>query len=69
VAAIIVLDVFIGIIALIGLIATLNQIRAQRKRARAKGVVMVIDRLTPRRKNLARLQVDLRMVGRLCATR
>ena len=62
-AAIIVLDVFIGIIALIGLIGTLNQIRAQRKRARAKGVVMVIDRLTPRRKNLARLQVDLRMVG------
>lgn len=62
-AAIIVLDVFLGIIALLGLIATWNQLRARRQRARAKGVVMVIDRLTPRRKNLARLEVNLRMVG------
>jgi hypothetical protein len=63
VAAIIVLDVFLGIIALLGLIAAWNQLRARRKKARAKGVVVVIDRLTPRRKNLARLEVNLRMVG------
>ena len=62
-AAIIVLDVFLGIIALLGLIATWNQLRARRKVARAKGAVMVIDRLTPRRKNLARLEVNLRVVG------
>jgi hypothetical protein len=63
VAAIIVLDVFVGIIALLWLIATWNQLRARRKNARAKGVVIVIDRLAPRRKNLARLEVNVRMVG------
>jgi hypothetical protein len=63
VAAIIVLDVFVGIIAVLGLIALGNQLRAQRRKPHAKGVVMVIDRLTPRRKNLARLEVSLRMVG------
>jgi hypothetical protein len=63
VAAIIVLDVFLGIIALLALIATWYLIRAQRRKARAQGVAMVIDRLTPRRKNVARLQVNLRMVG------
>jgi hypothetical protein len=63
VAAIIVLDVFLGIIALLALIATWNQLRARRRIARAKGVVMVIDRLTPRRKSLARLEVNLRVVG------
>jgi hypothetical protein len=50
VAAIIVLDVFIGIIALLALIATWYLIRAQRRKARAQGVAMVIDRPTPRRK-------------------
>jgi hypothetical protein len=63
VAAIIVLDAFLGIIALLALIATWSLLRAQRRRARAQGVVMVIDRLAPRRKNVARLQVNLRMVG------
>jgi len=63
VAAIIVLDVFIGIIAVVGLIALANQLRAQRKNPHAKGVVMVIDRLTPRRKSLARIEVRLRMAG------
>jgi hypothetical protein len=63
VAAIIVLDVFVGIIAVLGLIALANQLRAQHKKLRAKGVVMVIDRLTPRRKSLARLEVRLRMAG------
>ena len=62
-AIFIVLDVFLGIIALLGLIAIWNQLRARRKKARAKGVVLVIERLTPRRKNLARLEVNLRMVG------
>jgi hypothetical protein len=63
VAAIIVLDVFLGIIALLALIATWNQLRARRRIPGAKGVVMVIDRLTPRRKSLARLEVNLRVVG------
>jgi hypothetical protein len=63
VAAIIVLDVFVGIIAVLGLIALVNRLRAQHKNPHAKGVVIVIDRLTPRRKNLARLEVRLRMAG------
>jgi hypothetical protein len=63
VAAIIVLDVFVGIIAVLGLIAVANQLRTHRRKRHAKGVVMVIDRLTPRRKSLARLEVSLRMVG------
>jgi hypothetical protein len=62
-AIFIVLDVFLGIIALLVLIATWNQLQARRRKARAKGVVMVIDRLTPRRKSLARLEVNLRVVG------
>ena len=62
-AAIIVLDVFVGIIAVLGLIALVNRLRAQHKNPHAKGVVIVIDRLTPRRKNLARLEVRLRMAG------
>ena len=62
-AAIIVLDVFVGIIAVLGLIALVNQLRAQHKNPHAKGVVIVIDRLTPRRKSLARLEVRLRMAG------
>ena len=62
-AAIIVLDVFVGIIAVLGLIALANQLRAQHKKKYAKGVVMIIDRLTPRRRNLARLEVRLRMAG------
>ncbi|OMC50822.1 hypothetical protein A5745_04350 [Mycobacterium sp. IS-2888] len=62
-AAIIVLDVFVGIIAVLGLIALANRLRAQRKNPRAKGVVMVIDRLTPRRRGQARLEVRLRMAG------
>ena len=62
-AAIIVLDVFVGIIAVLGLIALANQLRAQHKKPHARGVVMVIDRLAPRRKSLARLEVTLRMAG------
>jgi len=63
VAAIIVLDVFVGIIAVLGLIAVGNQLRAHRRKGHGKGVVMAIDRLAPRRKSLARLEVSLRMVG------
>jgi hypothetical protein len=63
VAAIIVLDVFIGIIAFLGLIAMWNQLRANPKTAGANGVVVQVDRVAPRRKNLARLQVTLRMLG------
>lgn len=62
-AAIIVLDVFLGIIAVVGLIATWNQWRALRHKSRAQGVVVVVDQLIPRRKNVARLQVSLRMAG------
>lgn len=62
-AAIIVLDVFIGIIAFLGLLAVANQLRAQPNRAGSKGVVVQVDRLAPRRRNIARLQVNLRMVG------
>lgn len=62
-AAIIVLDVFVGIIALVALIATWNQLRARISNPTARGVVVAVDRLTPRRRNVARLQVGLRMVG------
>jgi hypothetical protein len=62
-AILIVLDVFVGIIAVVGLIFTLNQLRARRRRSGVKGVVLVVDRLAPRRRNIARLQVSLRMVG------
>lgn len=62
-AAIIVLDVFLGIIAVIGLITVWNQLRAQLHRPGAKGVVVTIDRLAPRRKSIARVGVTVRMVG------
>ncbi|WAC89731.1 hypothetical protein [Mycobacterium sp. Aquia_213] len=62
-AILIVLDVFVGIIAVVGLIFTWNRLRGRRRRSGAKGVVLVVDRLTPRRKNIVRLQVSLRMVG------
>ncbi|GLE52015.1 hypothetical protein [Mycobacterium montefiorense] len=62
-AILIVLDVFVGIIAVVALIAVWNRLRAHRRRAGAKGVALVIDRLPPRRKNIARLQVSMRMVG------
>jgi hypothetical protein len=62
-AIIIVLDVFVGIIAVLGLIAGWTQLRARLRTPGAQGVVLAIDRLTPRRKNIARLQVNLRMVG------
>ena len=62
-AAIIVLDVFIGIIAVAALIATGNQLRARLDRPGARGVVIAVDRLAPRRKGIARLQVGVRMVG------
>ncbi|WP_077081641.1 hypothetical protein [Mycobacterium numidiamassiliense] len=62
-AAIIVLDVFLGIIALAGLIIVWNQLRAQLHKPGATGVVITIDRLTPRRKGIARVEVTLRMVG------
>jgi hypothetical protein len=62
-AILIVLDVFVGIIAVVGLLATWTRLRARHRRSGAKGVVLVIDRLTPRRKNIARLQVSLRMAG------
>jgi hypothetical protein len=63
VAAIIVLDVFVGILAVIALIATWNQLRARVDKPGARGVVVAVDRLAPRRKNVARIQVGLRMVG------
>jgi hypothetical protein len=63
VAAIIVLDVFLGIMACLGLIALVNQLRTRPDRPGSKGVVMAVERLAPRRRNLARLQVNLRMVG------
>jgi hypothetical protein len=63
VAAIIVLDVFLGIIAFTGLITVWNQLRAQLHRPGAKGVVVTIDRLAPRRKSIARVGVTVRMVG------
>lgn len=62
-AILIVLDVFVGILAVVGLIATWNRLRARRRLSGAKGVVLVVDRLAPRRKNVARLHVSLRMVG------
>ncbi|CDO88083.1 hypothetical protein AWC29_01955 [Mycobacterium triplex] len=62
-AILIVLDVFVGIIAVVGLFFAGNQLRTRRTRSGAKGVVLDVDRLTPRRKNVARLQVSLRMVG------
>lgn len=62
-AILIVLDVFVGIIAVVGLIFTLNQLRARRRRSGVKGVVLAVERLAPRRRNIARLQVSLRMVG------
>ena len=62
-AAIIVLDVFIGILACLGLIAIVNQLRTRPDRPGSKGVMVAVDRLAPRRRNLARLQVNLRMVG------
>jgi hypothetical protein len=63
VAAIIVLDVFLGIIAFAGLITVWDQLRTQLHRPGAKGVVVTIDRLTPRRKSIARVEVTVRMVG------
>ncbi|BAX92017.1 hypothetical protein [Mycobacterium shigaense] len=62
-AAIIVLDVFVGIIAVVALIATWNQLRARLNQPGARGVVIAVDQLAPRRKNIARVQVTLRMVG------
>lgn len=62
-AILIVLDVFVGIIAVVGLFFTWSQLRARRRRSGARGVVLAVDRLTPRRRNVARLQVSLRMVG------
>lgn len=62
-AAIIVLDVFLGIMACLGLIAIVNQLRTRPDRPGSKGVVVAVERLAPRRRNLARIQVNLRMVG------
>lgn len=62
-AALIVLDVFVGIIAVVALIATWNRLRARLAKPGARGVVVSVDQLTPRRKNVARIQVGLRMVG------
>ncbi|OBA59093.1 hypothetical protein A5647_18690 [Mycobacterium sp. 1100029.7] len=62
-AIVIVLDVFVGILAVVGLIATWDRLRARRRKSGAKGVQLVINRLAPRRRNAARLQVTLRMVG------
>jgi hypothetical protein len=63
VAAIIVLDVFVGIIAALGLIATWNRLRAHPGTAGARGIVVQVDQLAPRRRGLARLQVNLRIAG------
>jgi hypothetical protein len=63
VAAIIVLDVFLGIMACLGLIALVNQLRTRPDRPGSKGVVVAVERLASRRRKFARLQVNLRMVG------
>jgi hypothetical protein len=63
VAAIIVLDVFVGIMACLGLVAIVNQLRTRPDKPGSTGVYIAVDRLAPRRRNLARLQVNLRMVG------
>ena len=62
-AIFIILDVFLGILALLGAIAVWNQLRARRRTAGVKGVVLVSERLQPCRKNVVRFQVKLRMVG------
>jgi hypothetical protein len=62
-AILIVLDAFVGIIAVVGLFFLGNRLRTRRRRSGAKGVVLVVDRLSPRRRNIARVQVSLRMVG------
>ncbi|OBG23227.1 hypothetical protein [Mycobacterium sp. 852002-51057_SCH5723018] len=63
VATLIILDVFVGILALLGLIAVWNQVRARQRTAGTKGVVLVSERLQPRRRNIARFQTTLRIVG------
>lgn len=62
-AAIIVLDVFLGIIAVLALIATWNRLLARPRTAGARGVVLHVDQLAPRRRNAARPEVSLRIVG------
>ena len=62
-AILIILDVFVGILALLGLIAVWNQVRARHRTAGTKGVVLVSERLQPRRRNIARFQTTLRIVG------
>jgi hypothetical protein len=62
-AIFIVLDVFVGILALLGLIAVWNAARARHRTAGVKGVVLVSERLQPRRRNVARFQTTLRIVG------
>jgi hypothetical protein len=62
-AIFIVLDVFVGILALLGVIALGNRLGARRSMPGVKGVLLVSERLAPRRKNVARFQTKLRMVG------
>jgi hypothetical protein len=62
-ATLIILDVFVGILALLGLIAVWTAARARQRTAGAKGVVLSTERLQPRRRNVARFQATLRMVG------
>ena len=62
-ATIIVLDVFVGVIAVVGLIAMWDRLRAHRFKTSAKGIELVVDQVAPRRKNYTRFHVNLRMVG------
>jgi hypothetical protein len=62
-ATLIILDVFVGILALVGLVAVWNALRARHRTAGTNGVVLVTERLQPRRRNVARFQTTLRIVG------
>jgi hypothetical protein len=63
IATLIILDVFVGILAMVGLAAVWNAVRARRATAGTKGVVLVSERLQPRRRNVARFETALRIVG------
>jgi hypothetical protein len=59
----IVLDVFLGIIAVLALGAAWNRLRARRRSAGTNGILMLIERQQPRRRSAARFQAKLRIVG------
>ncbi|MCV7099640.1 hypothetical protein [Mycobacterium palustre] len=63
IATLIILDVFVGILAMVGLAALWTAVRGRRRTAGTKGVALVSERLQPRRRNIARFQATLRIVG------